>query len=141
MQMLQFNNRLEMIELVEDGMQQGRRLVQVHPAHEVLWIFRRVCARVMLLLLEDASDEAAQERFTQHIEEEWNEAHQSQRPKIGSELELEWRKTYVYRLSYIVRISSQCRLDENIREQSVQALSECEFIPYNMWRLEDTGLS
>lgn len=139
------NNRLE---LVQSAMEEGRRLVTVRPAHEVLWIFRRVCAHAtMLLILEEneTDDEilaSMQEYFVQHVENEWNEAQESRRPKLGSELELEWQKTHVFRLSFIVWLTSNCRLmDERIRRQAIQALRECDFIPYNLWRIEESGLS
>jgi len=139
------NNRVEVMELIQNGMQEGKRLVDVHPAHEVLWIFRRVCARAMLLLLDEsnqATDGATREFFISHMENEWIEIQQSKRPKIGSELELEWRKTHVYRLSYIVWVARKCHLVRDyIQEQGTQALRECDFIPYELWRIKDTGLS
>ena len=146
LQMVQVYNGLEMIDVIESGMQEGKRLVQMHPAHEVLWIFRRVCAHVYLQFLEKSDDckqiQPLRCSFVQHIEEEWNEVQQLQRPKIGSELELEWRKTQVYRLSYVVWVARHCRLvDNHIREQAIQSLSECYFISNNLWRLTDTGLS
>jgi hypothetical protein len=119
---------------------EGKRLVELHPAHEVLWIFRRVCAHVMLLLLKEEREEygtAVRDVLLKHIEDEWVEIQESQRPKIGSELELEWRKTHVYRLSYIAWVASKSQLvSKRIRDQSIDALKECDFIPYTMWRLQ-----
>lgn len=125
-------------EVVENDMREGKRLVELHPAHEVLWIFRRVCAHAMLLLLKDkneACDTTVRDVLVKHIEDEWMEIQETQRPKIGSELELEWRKTHVYRLSYIAWVARKSQLvSKQIRERSTDALNECVFIPYNMWR-------
>lgn len=138
LQLLQMNDRLEMDEILENAMQESKRLVQVHPAHEVLWIFRRVCALAMLKLLKGT---VAEEYFTKHIANEWDEVQQSTTPRVGSEVELEWRKTHAYRLSYIVWISDKCGKllnDHTIEHQALQRLSGCDFIPHNMWRIKDT---
>ena len=138
------SNRAQVMEIIQNGMMMGKRFVEIHPAHEVLWIFRRVCAHAMLMLLEKSSesDEASREYIMRHIEDEWREAEQSDRPKIGSELEIEWRITRVCKLSYIVWIARKCRLiSNNIQRGAGQALRECDFIPYDVWRIDGTGLS
>jgi hypothetical protein len=130
---------------VQNAMREAKRLVELFPTHEVLWILRRVCARTMLQLLEQEDAELQTAAFpSQHIQDEWNHDQESKQPTIGSELELEWRQTHVYRLSYIVWVANLCHFADHkviqVKQKAIEALKQCEFIPYNLWRIKD-GLS
>jgi hypothetical protein len=124
---------------------EAKRLAEVFPTHEVLWIFRRNCASAMLHLLEkDEALRTAKSDFLHQLLDAWKESQESKRPSVGSEIELEWRQTHVYRMSYIVWVGNRCSfLDHEVtqaKRNATQALKRCDFIPYNLWRTKD-GLS
>jgi hypothetical protein len=124
---------------------EAKRLTEFFPMHEVLWIFRRNCASAMMQVLEkDEALPTAKYDFIHHLLDAWKEGQESKRPSVGSEVELEWRQTHVYRLSYIVWVGNRCSfLDHEVTratQKATQALKRCDFIPYNLWRIKD-GLS
>jgi hypothetical protein len=130
---------------VQKATTEAKRLVEVFPTHEVLWIFRRNCASTMLQLLEkDDVLQTARSDFIQHLLDAWKEGQESKPPSVGSEVELERQQTHVYRISYILWLANRCQLLDHevveVRQKATQALKQCDFIPYNLWRIKD-GLS
>jgi Protein prenyltransferase alpha subunit repeat len=141
LQILQITNKGTIY--AQNAMREAKRLVELFPTHEVLWIFRRVCASTMLQL--SKQDTVLQTTaFVQHIQDEWKDDQETKHPTMGSELELEWRQTHVYRLSYIVWVAHRCQfIDHKViqaKQKAIEVLNQCNFIPYNLWRIED-GLS
>lgn len=124
---------------VQNAISEAKQLVERFPTHEVLWIFRRVCASTMLQLEHHTLLQNAV--FVQHIQDEWKDDQESKRPTMGSELELEWRQMHVYRLSYIVWVTNLCHVVDHkviqVKQKAIEALKQCDFIPYNLWRIKD----
>jgi hypothetical protein len=91
----------------------------------------RYGAMVLLSMKSNDNPTNSNEYVANHVSEEYKTFKQTVRPKIGSLVELEWRKMHVHRLSYIVWVANKCKCAVNpaIQQQAIQSLRNVTLSP------------